>query len=129
VYGWAPEKRSVWIVTDVGAAIFLGGVMVSSNPIIAYLIDEFGDHAASANAASRMFSNVMGFTFPLFAPQLYRKLSYGWGNSLLATLYIAIGRPAPVLSWKWEYRCGPLGGRIEIGSTKYFVRLRMTSLK
>jgi hypothetical protein len=72
VYGWAPEKRSVWIVTDVGAAIFLGGVMVSSNPIIAYLIDEFGDHAASANAASRMFSNVMGFTFPLFAPQLYR---------------------------------------------------------
>jgi hypothetical protein len=102
---------------------------MSSNSIVAYLIDEFGDHAASANAASRMLSNVMDFTVALSAPQLYKHLSYGWGNSLLAMLSIAIGWPAIVLLWKWEYSCGPLGGRIEIGSTKCFVRLRMMSLK
>jgi hypothetical protein len=80
---------------------------------VPYLIDEFGDHAASANAVSRMLSNVMDFTVALFVPQLYKHLSYGWGNSLLAMLYIAIGWPALVLLWKCEYSCGPLGGRIE----------------
>jgi hypothetical protein len=85
----------LWIVTDVGAAILSGGVVMSSNSMIAYLIDEFGDHAASANAASRIPSNVMGFTFPLFAPQLYNQLGLGWGNSILAIFCIAIGWPAP----------------------------------
>lgn len=109
MYGWAAEKRLTWIVTDVGAAIFSGGVMMSSNSIVAYLIDEFGEHAASANAASRMLSNVMGFTFPLFAPQLYKQLGYGWGNSLLAFLYIAIGWPAPMLLWNWGAKLRAVG--------------------
>ena len=101
IYGWSAEQRLEWIVTDIGAAIFSGGVMMTSNSTMAYLIDEFGEHAASANAASRMLCNVMGFTFPLFAPQLYSSLGYGWGNSLLGFLYIGIGWPAPFILWKF----------------------------
>ncbi|KAE9366825.1 MFS multidrug transporter [Stipitochalara longipes BDJ] len=109
MYGWGAEQRLVWIVTDIGAAIFSGGVMMSSSSIVAYLIDEFGEHAASANAASRMLSNMMGFSFPLFAPQLYKHLGYGWGNSLLAFLYIAIAWPAPVLLWQWGAKLRAVG--------------------
>ncbi|PMD33874.1 MFS multidrug transporter [Hyaloscypha variabilis F] len=112
----APEYRvpllvpgALLIVTDIGAAMFSGGVMMSSSSIVAYIIDEFGEHAASANAASRMLSNVMGFSFPLFAPQLYKHLGHGWGNSLLAFLYIAIGWPAPILLWKWGAKLRAVG--------------------
>jgi MFS family permease len=109
LYGWGAEQRLAWIVIDIGAAVFCGGVMMSSNSIVAYLIDEFDEHAASANAASRMLSNVMGFTFPLFAPQLYRQIGYGWGNSLLAFSYIAIGWPAPFLLWFWGAKMRAVG--------------------
>jgi len=109
LYGWGAEKGLFWIVTDIGAAMFSGGVMMSSSSIVAYIIDEFGEHAASANAASRMLSNVMGFSFPLFAPQLYKHLGHGWGNSLLAFLYIAIGWPAPILLWKWGAKLRAVG--------------------
>ncbi len=109
LYGWGAEKRLFWIVTDIGAAIFSGGVMTSLSSSVAYIIDEFGEHAASANVASRMLSSVMGFSFPLFAPQLYKHLGHSWGNSLLAFLYIAIGWPAPILLWKWGAKLRAVG--------------------
>jgi hypothetical protein len=85
------------------------GVFLSVQAVLAYLIDEFAEHSASANAAARILSNVMGFAFPLFAPQLYNTLGYGWGNSLLAFLYLAIGVPAPFLLWKWGPRIRATG--------------------
>jgi len=67
----------------------------------AYLIDEFAEHAVSATAAARILSNLMGFTFPLFAPQLYKKFGYGWGSSPLALLFAVVGMPIPLLLCKW----------------------------
>jgi nitrate/nitrite transporter NarK len=109
IYGWAAEKEVAWIVVDIGAAIFSGGVQIGSNAMFAYLIDEFGEHSASANASARALSMAMGFGFPLFAPQLYETLGYGWGNSLLSFLYIAIGIPAPLLLWKWGAKIRAIG--------------------
>lgn len=68
---------------------------------MAYLIDEFSEQAASANAASRLLSNMMGFAFPILAPQLYKNLGYGWGNSVLAFVSLGIGLPAPLILWKY----------------------------
>jgi MFS family permease len=109
IYGWSADQRLLWIVTDIGAAIFSGGVMMTSNSIVAYLIDEFGEHAASANAASRMLCNVMGFAFPLFAPQLYSSLGYGWGNTLLGFLFVGIGLPFPFVIWYWGANLRAIG--------------------
>ncbi|KAI7109880.1 hypothetical protein KC324_g20168, partial [Hortaea werneckii] len=36
---------------------------------------------------------------PLFAPYMYRALGYGWGNSVLGFLGIAVGFPAPLILW------------------------------
>jgi hypothetical protein len=35
---------------------------------------------------------------------MYASLNYGWGNSLLAFIAIAIGLPAPLLIWVYGER-------------------------
>lgn len=104
-YGWSVEQHLTWIMPDIGAGIFAFGSILSSQATITYVVDIFGPVSASANAAVRVLSNVFGFAFPLFAAQLYIHLGYGWGNSLLAFLFLAMGLPAPLLFWK-------LGARI-----------------
>ncbi|KAH9233088.1 hypothetical protein K456DRAFT_1772562 [Colletotrichum gloeosporioides 23] len=106
--GWAAERGMHWAFVDVGAAIFTCGTFITGSGIGAYLIDEF-KHAASANAAARMLSNVLGFVFPIFAPQLFTTLGYGWGNSLLAFIFMVLGLPAPLVLWFWGERLRNLG--------------------
>jgi MFS family permease len=97
LYGWSAQNRWHWIITDIGAAIFSGGIMMGSNAMYAYLIDEFAEHAASANAAARCWTNVLGFGFPILAPSMYGALGYGWGNCVLAFIALAMGIPAPLI--------------------------------
>ncbi|KZM25858.1 uncharacterized protein EKO05_0009066 [Ascochyta rabiei] len=108
-YGWSAQYTISWVMVDFGAAILTLGSFVSAQAMYAYQLDEFAEFGASANAASRMFSAVMGFAFPIFAPQLYEALGYGWGNSLLAFIMIAIGFPIPIILWFWGQKLRALG--------------------
>lgn len=49
-----------------------------------------------------MLRSLLGFAFPLFGQQMFARLGYGGGNSLLAGLAIVIGIPFPV----WIYYAG-----------------------
>lgn len=109
VYRWSAERTLTWIATDIGIAFFTCGVMSSSQAMQAYLIDEFAEHAASATAAVRILSNLMGLTFSLFASQLYENFGYGWGYSLLALLFAVVGMPIPLLLWKLGPRIRAIG--------------------
>ncbi|RAH86660.1 MFS general substrate transporter [Aspergillus japonicus CBS 114.51] len=109
LYGWSAEKRLHWVVVDVGTAIFVTGSFILSQGMLAYLLDEFTTHAASANAAARMLSNILGFVFPIFAPDLYAALGYGWGNSLLGFIFVAVGWPIPVILWVYGSRLRAIG--------------------
>ncbi|KAI0148034.1 MFS general substrate transporter [Hypoxylon sp. NC0597] len=100
-YGWAAEARAFWILTDIGIAIFSCGIILGTQAMQAYVMDSYPKHVASASAASQMLRNVTGFAFPLFAPKMYQSLGYGWGNSLLAFVFLAIGIPAPLILWKY----------------------------
>ncbi|KAI0385893.1 putative florfenicol exporter [Hypomontagnella monticulosa] len=106
-YGWSAEYRITWIMIDIGAVIFTCGS--SAQALLAYTLDIFGELGASANAATRLLSNVLGFVFPIFAPQLYDRLGHGWGNSLLAFIFVALGVPVPVLLWIWGEKLRALG--------------------
>lgn len=99
-YGWSAEQGISWVMVDVGAAIFTCGSFILAQGMLAYLLDEF-KHAASANAAARMLSNILGFVFPIFAPAMYDRLGFGWGNSVLAFTFLALGTPTPLLLWIW----------------------------
>ncbi|KAH8912313.1 MFS general substrate transporter [Coniochaeta sp. PMI_546] len=110
-YGWSAEHRNSWVMVDVGATIFALGCYISSQSLLAYQLDEFAEYGASANAATRFLSFVLGFAFPIFAPQLYGRLGYGWGNSLLAFVWIVLVFPLPVVLWLWGDKLRALGRR------------------
>jgi hypothetical protein len=74
----------------------------------AYVMDSYRKYIASASAASE-FLSLTGFAFPLFAPKMYGGLGYGWGNSLLAFLFLAIGVPAPLLLWRYGAKLRAMG--------------------
>lgn len=103
LYGWAAQTHRHWIVVDIGMFITTFGLQIAGMPKQAYIIDTYPEHASSATAASQLLRSLMAFTFPLFAPAMYRALGYGWGNSLLALITLIFGVPAPLLLW-W---CGP----------------------
>ncbi|KAK1980730.1 major facilitator superfamily transporter [Colletotrichum cereale] len=101
IYGWSAQYHTHWIVPNIGAVIFSAGVIVGFQCIQGYLVDTYTKYAASAVAAATVLRSLAGFGFPLFAPSMYDKLGYGWGNSLLALLGVAIGWPGPLLLWKF----------------------------
>ncbi|KAI1379252.1 MFS general substrate transporter [Hypoxylon crocopeplum] len=100
-YGWAAQAQAFWILPDIGIAIFSCGIIIGTQAMQAYVMDSFPKHVASASAASQLLRNITAFTFPLFAPKMYDSLGYGWGNSLLAFVSIALGVPGPIILWKY----------------------------
>ncbi|KAB8356686.1 hypothetical protein FH972_024262 [Carpinus fangiana] len=100
-YGWAAQARVHWIVPDIGAAIFSAGIIVGFQSIQTYIVDSYTRFAASGVAAATVLRSLAGFGFPLFAPYMYAALDYGWGNSLLGFIAIALGIPGPLLLWKF----------------------------
>jgi MFS family permease len=109
IYGCAAQKTLHWVVTDLGIFIFVFGLMSASQCGNAYLVDEFGGQYASANAAIRFVVNVVGFCFPLFAPDLYARLGYDWGNGLIAAVFVVLGVPLPWVLWKYGERIRQIG--------------------
>lgn len=103
-YGWSAELHAFWILPDIGIAIFSCGIIIGTQAMQAYVMDSFANHVASATAASQLLRNIAGFAFPLFAPKMYHTLGYGWGNSLMAFVFIALGLPAPIILWKYGAR-------------------------
>lgn len=110
LYGWAAQYRAHWIVPDVGVALFACGIVSATQAMQAYVMEAYPRYVASAGAASQLPRNVAAFTFPLFGPGMYAGLGYGWGNSLLALVYVGIGVPAPFVLWKWGARLRAMGG-------------------
>ncbi|PWY68481.1 MFS general substrate transporter [Aspergillus heteromorphus CBS 117.55] len=100
IYGWTAQTRTFWIGPDIGACLFSMGIIVVFQCTQTYIVDAYTKYAASALAAVACLRSLAGFGFPLFAPDMYDALHYGWGNSLLAFVSIGIGIPAPFFLWK-----------------------------
>jgi MFS family permease len=103
-YGWSAQARAHWIMPDIGAAIFCAGAICCFQAMQTYIVDSYTRFAASGIAAAVVMRSLCGFGFPLFAQSLYSSLGYGWGNSLLALVGVAIGVPAPIIFWKFGER-------------------------
>ncbi|GAB7351888.1 hypothetical protein MBLNU459_g2433t1 [Dothideomycetes sp. NU459] len=100
-YGWSAQAHIHWIMPNIGAAIFAMGAIMVFQACQTYIIDAYTRFAASAVASTTVLRSLAGFGFPLFAPAMYSKLGYGWGNSVLGFVAIAIGVPAPFMLWKY----------------------------
>lgn len=101
VYGWTAQYHTAWIGPDIGVAVLAIGTIIGFQCIQGFLVDTYARYAASAVAAATVLRSLAGFGFPLFAPSLYARLGYGWGNTLLAGVGVVIGWPGPILLWKY----------------------------
>ncbi|KAF5855763.1 hypothetical protein ETB97_008463 [Aspergillus alliaceus] len=93
------RKPRHWIAVDIGAASFNLGMIMTTQSFQQYVMEAFQGHVASAGAASRFLRNIFAFCFPLFAPAMYRHLGLGWGNCMLAFIFLVIGVAAPFILW------------------------------
>lgn len=59
-------------------------------PANTYLVDVFTVHAASAMAANTILRSLMAALIPLSSQKMYQVLGYGWGNSLLGFVALAL---------------------------------------
>ncbi|KAJ5118393.1 hypothetical protein N7526_010030 [Penicillium atrosanguineum] len=101
IYGWTAQEHCHWIAPNIGAFLLGMGTIVSFQCMQTYMVDTYTRFAASALAAGSFLRSVAGFGFPLFAPYMYDKLHYGWGNSVLAFIALGFGIPAPIFLWKY----------------------------
>jgi hypothetical protein len=100
-YGWTAEAHTHWILPNIGAFIFCFGTIMSMQVIQTYTIDAYPRYAASAISTINVAKSVTGFGFPLFAPAMYDSLDYGWGNSILAFISLAVGVIATPVLWRY----------------------------
>ncbi|KAI3321836.1 MFS general substrate transporter [Xylariaceae sp. AK1471] len=104
IWGWTAQYRVHWIAVDIGIFVNLFGSQVTDIVLAAYVIDAYPEHTSSAIAATRFLESLAAFLFPLFAPSLYRSLGYGWGNSTIAFISLALALPAPFIIWAYGAR-------------------------
>ncbi|KAM3072512.1 hypothetical protein ACMFMG_009310 [Clarireedia jacksonii] len=103
-YGWSAENAVHWAMTDVGGSIYCAGYIMSLINVHMYVIDYYGSNSASAIAAVTFVQSLFGGIFPLFGPKLYNTFGYGWGNSMMGFIALAIGVPAIGLLWRFGAR-------------------------
>ncbi|EEY15019.1 polyamine transporter 1 [Verticillium alfalfae VaMs.102] len=101
VYGWTAEARTHWMGPNVGAALFAMGTIIGFQCVQGFLVDSYTRYAASAVGAATVLRSLAGFGFPLFGPDVYASLGYGWGNTVLAGVGVVIGWPGPWLLWRF----------------------------
>ncbi|EXJ92487.1 hypothetical protein A1O3_01039 [Capronia epimyces CBS 606.96] len=95
-FAWTVQYRVHWVVS-IAATYFYGvGQVVVFNAVQNYYIDSFSQYAASAIAGGSVFRSLVGGLVPLFAPQLFDKVGYGWGISCFGFVAVLIA-PSPLL--------------------------------
>ncbi|RMD39803.1 hypothetical protein DV735_g5322, partial [Chaetothyriales sp. CBS 134920] len=90
IYGWSAQYQTQWIVPIIGTALCGLSATLTFMPIGTYLVDAYTRYAASAIAANTVLRSLGGALLPIFGRPMYEKLGYGWGNSLLAFIAIAM---------------------------------------
>ena len=97
LFGWSVEHRLHWIVPNAASVLLGAAYIMPLQCTQGYIVDAFPNHAASATAAANVLRSFTAFEFPIFAPALYARLGWGWGNSVLALVAMTLGVPIAFL--------------------------------
>lgn len=101
LYGVSAHLQLHWIIPNVGAGIFAAGLILSFQCAQTYIVDAYERYAASATGAAAFVRTMAGFSFPLFAPDMYKALGIAWGNAVLAGTAMVLCLVAPLVLWRW----------------------------
>ncbi|KAF2500550.1 MFS general substrate transporter [Lophium mytilinum] len=102
-YGWSVQAGVHWIVPILGTSFVGFGLLLTFMPANTYLVEVFTVHAASAMAANTVMRSVAASLLPLSSQQMYKVMGYGWGNSLLGFISLALV-PIPFVFLKYGER-------------------------
>lgn len=103
MYGWCVQYKTHWIVPIIATGITGVGILFMWMPATTYLVDVFTIHAASAMAANTVLRSILAAFLPLAGPDMYKAMGYGWGNSLLGFVAVAM-IPVPFVFLKYGER-------------------------
>lgn len=104
LYGWSAQYHTHWIVPNIGAALIMTGTGITMTGLSTYVMDAYPLYAASAMGTTAVARSLTGFGFPLFAPEMYERLGWGAGNSLLAGLTLLVGGTGSAVLWFFGHR-------------------------
>ena len=76
------------------------GIVIALMCVSTYMIDCFTVYAASALAANTIIRSIGGAVLPLAGLRMYDVLGYGWGNSVLGFIALAMVL-VPFLFIRW----------------------------
>lgn len=82
-FGWTSYKSVPWIVPAMGVACATMGIFSIYLSGFNYLADAYHKYASSAIAAQSFCRNMLGGVFPLVIDQMYSRLGFQGGSSLL----------------------------------------------
>jgi MFS family permease len=104
VYGWVSKYHVHWIVVDISIFVAMFGLQTRGIAMQAYVMDTYSEHTSSAMAATQFLRSLTAFLFPLFAPTMYEKMGYGWGNSAVAFALLVLSLSASLVLWTFGER-------------------------
>ncbi|KAI0130139.1 major facilitator superfamily domain-containing protein [Xylariales sp. AK1849] len=103
VYGWTAQYKVHWIVPIIFTGFTGAGLIFAFVPTQIYMVDAFTEYAASALAATSVVRSIFGGLLPIAGLPMYSALGYGWGNSLLGFIALAVSA-FPLLFWRYGER-------------------------
>lgn len=103
IYGWTVQFQTHYMAPLFATGLIGFGLLMTFMPAISYLVDVFTVYAASAMAASTVLRSLAAAFIPLSSQQMYAEMGYGWGNSLLGFVALAL-IPIPFLFIKYGER-------------------------
>ena len=102
-YGWSIERQAHWIMPVLASSLGALGIMYTYLPINMYLVDAYTTFSASASGACIILRAICGGLLPLAVNPMYDRLGYGWGNSVLGFIALAM-IPVTVVLLKYGKR-------------------------
>ncbi|MCJ1251468.1 hypothetical protein MMC30_008701 [Trapelia coarctata] len=96
LYGFVAENQLPVMILLVIVGLLGFSLILSIVPVMAYVIDAFGLHSASALTAILITRCLMGTFLPLATVPITDALGYGYGFLILASLSLAVA-PIPVV--------------------------------
>ncbi|WVF67123.1 hypothetical protein IAT40_001868 [Kwoniella sp. CBS 6097] len=96
IFGWTAHSRHHWMGPFVGQFVIGLGLVLAFNTLQNFFVDAFYPYSAAAIAGATATRSIVACLLPLFTSEMWVKLGWGWGGTLLAMVAI-LGVPCPLI--------------------------------
>ncbi|OCF30330.1 hypothetical protein I316_08034 [Kwoniella heveanensis BCC8398] len=96
IFGWTAHSQHHWMGPFVGQYVIGLGLVLAFNTLQNFFVDAFYPYSAAAIAGATATRSIVACILPLFTSEMWVKLGWGWGGTLLAMVAI-LGVPCPLI--------------------------------